>query len=87
MANHKSAEKRARQSLRKNAINRRTRSTVRTIDKQMRDLLTKKDKKSAEALLQSFMSIVDKAAQKGVIHARNAARRVSRMAAHVAHLK
>ncbi|MGE0763500.1 MAG: 30S ribosomal protein S20 [Bdellovibrionales bacterium] len=87
MATHKSAEKRARQSVRKNAINRKTRSTVRTVDKQMRDLLVKKDKKSAEALLSTFMSVVAKAAQKGAIHTRNAARLISRVSEQVSNLK
>lgn len=87
MATHKSAEKRARQSLRRNAINRKVRSQVRTIDKAMRNLIAKKDKKAAEELMKEFMSTVGKAAKKGSLHARNAARRVSRMAAQVAGLK
>lgn len=87
MATHKSAEKRARQSLRRNAINRKVRSQVRTIDKAMRNLIAKKDKKAAEELMKEFMSTVGMAAKKGSLHARNAARRVSRMAAQVAGLK
>ena len=87
MATHKSAEKRSRQSLRKNAVNRKTRSTVRTVEKQMRDLLLKKDKKSAEALLTTFMSVVSKAAQKGAIHTRNAARRIGRVSHQISGLK
>lgn len=87
VATHVSAEKRARQSVRKNAVNRKTRSTVRTVEKQMRDLLTKKDKKSAEALLNTFMSVVTKAAQKGAIHTRNAARRISRVSHQISTMK
>ena len=87
MANHKSAEKRDRQSLRKNVINRKTRSTVRTVEKQIRELLSKKDKKSAEALLTTFMSVVTKAAQKGAIHSRNAARRIGRVSTQISSLK
>lgn len=87
MATHKSAEKRARQSLRRNAVNRKTRSQVRTIEKDIRELLVKKDKKAAEQLLNTFMSTVSKAAQKGVVHARQAARRISRVSEQIAKLK
>jgi len=86
LATHKSAEKRARQSLRRNAINRKTRSSVRTIERKIKDLIAKKDKKAAEELLTSFMSTVSKAAKKGVIHARNASRRVSRVSEQLAKL-
>ena len=87
MATHKSAAKRARQALRQNAVNRKTRSKVRTIEQQIRTLIAKKDKKAAEALLTTFMSTVGKAAQKGVVHARNASRHISRISEQIAGLK
>lgn len=87
MATHKSAAKRARQALRINATNRKTRSKVRTMEQKMRAILTKKDKKAAEELLNSFMSTLGKAAQKGVIHTRNAGRRIARVSAEIAGLK
>ncbi len=87
MATHKSAAKRARQALRINAVNRKTRSKVRTMEQKMRDLLVKKDKKAAVELMNSFMSVLDKAAQKGVIHARNASRRIARVSNAIAGLK
>lgn len=86
LATHKSAAKRARQSVRKNKVNRQRRSEVRTIEKQVRDLIAKKDKKSAELLLKTFMKTVNKAAHKGVVHARNAARRISRISSAIAHI-
>lgn len=86
MATHKSAEKRARQSVRKNMINRKVRSQVRTAEVKVRSLITKKDKKAAEEAMASFMSAVAKAAQKGVIHTRNAARRIARVSIQVAGL-
>lgn len=79
MANHKSAEKRARQSLRRNAINARTVATLRTFERKLRTAISKKDKKSSETLLVSFMSVVDKAAQKGRVRTQTAARKVSRL--------
>jgi small subunit ribosomal protein S20 len=87
VATHKSAAKRARQDKRRNAINRQTRSKVRTIEIKVRQLIAKKDKKSAEELMSTLMSTIGKAAKKGSIHARNAARRISRVSAQVAHLK
>ncbi|MBX7231976.1 MAG: 30S ribosomal protein S20 [Bdellovibrionales bacterium] len=86
MATHKSAEKRARQSLRRNAVNRRRRSQARTIENKIRQLIVKKDKKAAEALLSEFMSVVGKAAQKGVLHAKNMSRRVARVSKQIAGL-
>ena len=86
MATHKSAEKRARQSERKNSINRKVRSQVRTAESKVRGLITKKDKKAAEEAMATFMSTIAKAAQKGVIHARNAARRIARVSSQVAGL-
>lgn len=86
MATHKSAAKRARQSVRRNAVNRKVRSQVRTAELKIRQLISKKDKKAAEEMMASFMSAVSKAAQKGVIHSRNAARRIARVATQVSAL-
>lgn len=86
MATHKSAEKRARQAVRKNAVNRKIRSQVRTAETKIRGLISKKDKKAAEEAMNAFMSAVAKAAQKGVIHARQAARRIARVSSQVSGL-
>lgn len=87
MATHKSAAKRARQALRINAVNRKVRSKVRTVEQKIRNLIAKKDKKAAEETLVEFMSTVAKAAKKGTIHARNASRHISRISAQVAAIK
>lgn len=79
MANHKSAEKRARQSKRKAAVNSKTRSAVRTAERRLLKALESKDMAEAKSLLVGFMSQVDKAAQKGVFHAKTAARKVARL--------
>jgi small subunit ribosomal protein S20 len=86
LATHKSAAKRARQTIRKNEVNRKVRSQVRTAESKIRSAISKKDKKTAEDLMSKFMSAVDKAAQKGVIHARSAARRISRVASQLSAL-
>lgn len=83
MANHKSAAKRARQSLKKNARNRSTKNSVRTWEKKLRDAVAKKDAKGAQELLSTFTSKIGKAAAKGVIKTQTAARKVSRLSKFV----
>lgn len=79
MATHKSAEKRARQSVKRAARNVARRSKVRGTIREFREMLTSGDKKKAEEALAKATREIRKAASKGVVHARNASRRVSRM--------
>ncbi len=79
MATHKSAEKRARQSVKRAARNVSRRSKVRGAIRAFREVLTSGDKKKAEKALAEATREIRKAASKGVVHARNASRRVSRM--------
>jgi small subunit ribosomal protein S20 len=80
MPNHKSAEKRVRQSERRRAINRSNRSRLRTAMKDLRGALDKGGKAAAE-LLPKTVSEIDKAVQKGVLHRNAAARQKSRLTA------
>lgn len=86
MANHKSAEKRARVSARRNAINSKTLSAVRSLEKRVRKALTGKDKGEATKALLAFESGIAKAAQKGRLPFRTASRKVGRMAKAVSAL-
>lgn len=86
MANHKSAEKRARQSVRRNEINTRTLGEIRTFEKKLRQSLVKKDKKASEELLVQFTSKIGKAAQKGRVKTETASRKISRLSRQVASL-
>ena len=79
MANTKSAEKRIRQSKRKTVVNRSNASRFKTQVKKFRKALDSQDVKSAQALLQPTLSVVDKAVQKGVINKNNASRVKSRL--------
>jgi small subunit ribosomal protein S20 len=83
MANHKSAEKRARQNTKRNAINRSNRSKLRTSIKNLRTTLAAQDKEGSGALLAPTVSLIDKAVSKGVIHKNTAARYKSRLTKHV----
>ena len=70
MANHKSALKRIRQNETKRLRNKYQHKTTRNAIKKLRELT---DKKEAEALLPSVVSMLDKLAKKNVIHANKAA--------------
>jgi len=86
LANHKSAEKRARSSKRKNVINTKTLSGVRTVEKKLRKAVSAKQKDESTKILAQFESVIAKAAQKGRIHYRTASRKIGRLAKAVASL-
>ena len=78
MPNHKSAEKRVRQSEKRRAINRSNRTKVRTYIKKLRSAMESGSKDVAQVLPETI-SVIDKAVQKGVLHANAAARYKSRL--------
>lgn len=79
MANHKSAAKRARQTIKKNATNSRAKAGVRTIEKKVRSAVSAGDKETALKTLLTFSSRMDKAAKNGLFHKNTASRKVSRL--------
>ncbi len=83
MANHKSALKRIRSNEAKRLRNRYQHKTTRNAVKRLRDL---DNKKEAEELLPSVLSMLDKLAKKNIIHANKAANIKSKLAKHVAAL-
>lgn len=83
MANHKSAEKRMRQIKRRNEINRRSRSSLRTAIKKLRAAVASGDRERAVELLRQAISTIDKSIQKGVLHRNAAARYKSRLTTRV----
>lgn len=87
MATHKSAEKRARQSIKRNARNTQTIGAVRTAEKKLRTALAGGDKKAAATLLSEFTSKVTKAATKGALPTKTASRKVSRLSERVSAMK
>ena len=84
MANHFSALKRARQTVKRTATNRANTSRLRGSLRDLREILEKGDKATAEKTYRETVSAPDKAIQKGVIHKNTAARYKSRLAARVA---
>lgn len=97
MANTKSALKRQRQNEKRRLHNRMFRNRARTLVKKARAALTvlntaadaKKEEaaQSAEAAVRIAVRDLDKAASRGTIHKRNAARRKSRLMKQLAALK
>lgn len=83
MAQHKSAAKRARQAVKKNAINTARKSVVRTAEKALTSAVKNKDVAAAKTLLSTYVSKMMKAAQKGVFTKATAARKVGRLSAQV----
>ncbi|MBI1297908.1 30S ribosomal protein S20 [bacterium] len=79
MPNTKSAEKRVRQADRLYARNRIYRAGARTAVKKARALIEAGDPAAATEAVNKAVKALDKAAQKGVIHDNNAARRKSRL--------
>ncbi len=79
MANTKSAIKRIRASERRRRYNQVHRSRARTFVKKTRSLIAAGQLEDAEAMARQAISALDKAAQKGVIHKNNAARRKARL--------
>jgi len=83
MPNHKSAEKRVRQSARRRDINQGHRTRLRGSIKKLRTALAGGDPKASGVLLPTTISEIDKAVQKGVLHRNTAARHKSRLTVRV----
>ena len=79
MANTKSALKRVRSSEKKRVRNRKVRSETRTYIKRARTQIESGQLEEAQKSVAVAMRALDKAAENGVIHKNNAARRKSRL--------
>ena len=83
MANHASAIKRHKQSEKRRARNASVKSTLRTAVKKVRDSIETGKADEAKTTLQKAISELGKAASKGVLHRKNASRRISRLSKQV----
>jgi small subunit ribosomal protein S20 len=79
LANHKSAEKRARQNERRRIRNKAVKTRIKHVTKEVRQASGEASRDEALAKLQAAQSVVDKALKKGVIHKKTAARKISRL--------
>lgn len=80
MANHKSAVKRHKQSLKAAARNRSQRTRVKNVIKNTRLAIRENDRTKAAEALSKAASVLGKATTKGAIHWKTAARKISRLA-------
>jgi small subunit ribosomal protein S20 len=86
MANTQSAKKRVRASLRKRDRNRSTRSAVKTLVSRARRPAIPDAASLTSEEVRRAISALDKAAEKGVLHANNASRRKARLMSALAKL-
>lgn len=75
----RSAEKAHRQSLKRHLRNRAIKSATKTAVKQANAAILSRDINAARTAVRTAIIALDKAAQKGVLHANNAARHKSRL--------
>jgi small subunit ribosomal protein S20 len=83
MANTAQARKRARQSERRRQHNSSLRSALRTTIKKVRAAIAAGDKTAAEAVFQTSVSVIDRIADKDIVHKNTAARHKSRLARQI----
>lgn len=83
MANHKSAEKRIRQTEKRTAINRSRISRVRTFVKRVEAAIASGDKTAAQSALRVAQPELHRAITKGVMHKNTASRKLSRLALRI----
>ena len=79
LANHKSAEKRARQNEKRRLRNKAVKTRIKNITKDVRQASAENAKEAAKAKIDAAQSLIDKAVKKGAIHKKTAARKISRL--------
>ena len=79
MANHKDAAKRNRQNQKRRAHNRQYRTRMRNQIKSVRAAVESGDHATASEQLRNAISTIQRLAGKGVLHKRQAGRRISRL--------
>ena len=83
MANHKSAEKRIRQTERRTDVNRARVSRIRTFIKKVETAIEAGDKSAAAEALKQAQPEIQRGIVKGVIHRNTAARKISRLSVRI----
>ena len=86
VANIKSAEKRARQTIKRKAHNAASRSRLRTAIKSVATAVEAGNKEEAVAKLKAAVPVIDTMVNKGIIHRNKAARHKSQLNARVKEL-
>jgi len=79
LANHKSALKRATQNEIRRMRNKSTNTRIKKVTKEVQLSLNEDSSEMTLKKLNTAQSLIDKAAKKGVIHKKTAARKISRL--------
>ena len=87
MPHTKSAVKRIKQYAKRQLRNRSSKSDLKTNNKKLRDIIKTGDKEKVGIFLKEMYAKYDKAAKKGIIHPKNAARNKSKLAKLAAGMK
>lgn len=83
MANHKSAEKRIRQTATRTEVNRARVSRIRTFLKKVETAISSGDKTAAAAAFKEAQPEMMRGTSKGVLHANTVARKLSRLSSRI----
>lgn len=83
MANHKSAEKRARQTARRTAVNRDRLGRIRSYLRKVEEAIASGDKGKAQAALKDAQPEMMRGTQAHVLHKNTVSRKISRLAARI----
>lgn len=87
MANHASALKRHRQSVKRNLRNVSVKSNIKTAVKRVREAIEEGKPDEAKTTLATVSALLDKAAGAKVLHRNNASRKISRLTRQVNAIK
>ena len=83
MANHKSAEKRIRQTARRTEVNGARVARIRTFVKKVETAIGSGDKAAAAEALKAAQPEMMRGTTKGVLHANTVSRKISRLSARI----
>ena len=83
MANSAQARKRARQSVKQNMHNASLRSELRTAIKKVQKAVSVGDKAAAQLIYKESISVIDRIADKKIVHKNKASRHKSRLSAQI----
>ena len=83
MANHKSAEKRFRQTVARTEVNRARVSRIRTFTKKVESAIESGDKTAASAAFKEAQPELMRGVTKGVVHLNTISRKLSRLSARI----
>jgi small subunit ribosomal protein S20 len=87
MLKHASAVRQQRRSVRRNKINKKNTSALRTEVRKVRSLIEEKDQEAARKALPEAYAVIDRSVKKGAIHANAGARYKSRLGRQVEAVK